>query len=326
MQAWCGVEVRHLAALKAIERERSFRGAADSLGYVQSAISQQISRLESLVGARLVQRTRGRSRVELTAAGKTMLTHGDRVLAQLEAARTDLEAAAVGSDGKLHVGAPEAVTARILPRVLSLLATTQPELRPVLECGSNQTSWLDAVRKGELDAAFGELPLDDEAFAMRRLLTEPCVLLVNRESPLALRDEPPTLAEIAALPLIKQPGWRMSGLLDGQFATAGLSPDYRYRVDSSTAIHGLVGCGTAAAIVPRLAVDEHDPNTTALAVEFLPKRTLAIYWHRDRTSLPALGAFVDAVETICTRLSAHAPSRRLVESSRPLSTASPLAA
>ena len=94
-----GVEIRHLAALVAVAEEGSFRRAATRLGYVQSAISEQIAALERIVGQQLIVRSRGAGAVELTDAGEVLLAHAHAILARVKAAEADLGALADGSAG-----------------------------------------------------------------------------------------------------------------------------------------------------------------------------------------------------------------------------------
>jgi DNA-binding transcriptional LysR family regulator len=94
VNGWLGVELRYLVTLRAVADEHSFRGAAERLGYTQSAISQQIIRLERSVGARLVRRSRGQPHVTLTEAGAVLVEHTDRILAELAAARASVLALA----------------------------------------------------------------------------------------------------------------------------------------------------------------------------------------------------------------------------------------
>src|SRR6266446_5577749 len=113
-----GLELRHLAALEAVGRTRSFGRAARELGYTQSAVSQQIAQLERNVGQRLVDRPGGPRPVDLTDAGRLLLRHADAIVAQLDAAQADLAAFAEGAAGPLRVGIYQSVGARILPGLI----------------------------------------------------------------------------------------------------------------------------------------------------------------------------------------------------------------
>lgn len=80
---------RHLASLAAVAHDGSFGGAAARLGYTPWAISGQITTLERIVGARMLNRLRGARSVELTPERRVLLRHAETISSQL-AARHDL--------------------------------------------------------------------------------------------------------------------------------------------------------------------------------------------------------------------------------------------
>jgi DNA-binding transcriptional LysR family regulator len=308
-----GVELRHLAALAAVEEQRSFRGAAEQLGYVQSAVSQQILQLEKLVGARLVDRTRGHAPpVQLTEAGHLLLAHGSRILAQLDAAQADLRTLTGGETQTLRVGVIQSVASRLLPRALVDLRQTDPAL--VVEVTESGDRDLFArVEAGELDAAFAELPLETGPFEGVELLVDPCVLLVPAGSPEAMAGPPRTLEDLVALPLVRVQGWPMLDLIERQLQAGGLEPAFTLRADANATVQALVGAGCGAAILPRLAVAPDDPAVAVLEVgELLPARRLALYWHTDRRRREALQAFEAAVRRAGAELGGEVPGDAVV--------------
>jgi molybdate transport repressor ModE-like protein len=122
-------QLQHLLTLATIAREGSFSAAADSLGYTQSAVSQQIRRLEHAVGHILVERPGGPRRVRLTPAGELLLGHAEAIQARLASARADLAALADGTAGVLRVGCYQSVGVRVLPRVLGAFRARWPLVR-----------------------------------------------------------------------------------------------------------------------------------------------------------------------------------------------------
>ncbi|MDW5597561.1 LysR family transcriptional regulator [Conexibacter stalactiti] len=293
MDGWTGVELRHLAALAAIHEEGSFRGAADRLGYVQSAVSQQLAQLELLVGTRLVDRARGHAPpVRLTEAGVLLLDHAGRIFGQLAAAEADLRVHAADGAPRLRIGVDQSVATRLVPAALQHLGAAHPGISVELDEASSDRVHLERVAAGELDAAFAELPLGSDSLRFTEVLSDPCVLLLPRASALANADDDLELADLVAAPLVTLAGWPMMNLIESHLRNAGLEPRTAMRTNTCTTAQALVGTGAGAAILPRLAVNEDDPRVVVRDLSaLLPSRTVVLYWHEARLNVPALVAF-----------------------------------
>ena len=83
------MELRHLRTLDAIVRHGSFTRAAEELHLAQSALSQQIRRLEGELGLQVLRRT-SRS-VDVTPEGAVVLAYARRVLAEVDGLQAELE-------------------------------------------------------------------------------------------------------------------------------------------------------------------------------------------------------------------------------------------
>src|ERR1700740_201268 len=182
---WLAIYLRHLAALEAVARTRSFGRAARELGYTQSAVSQQIAQLERIVGQRLFDRPGGPRRGEPTEAGLLLLGHADAIVAQIDAARADMAALSEGAAGTLRVGIYQSVGARLLPALVRRFRAQWPRVRVRGREESSADDLLRLLEHGELDLSFADLPLREGPFEWAELLQDPYVLLVSARSELA---------------------------------------------------------------------------------------------------------------------------------------------
>jgi molybdate transport repressor ModE-like protein len=299
---WLGVELRHLAALEAVAEEGSFGRAAERLGYTQSAVSQQIQALERIVGQQLVERPGGPRRVSLTEAGELLLRHAAGIVARLQAAQADLAAFSEGSAGTLRVGTYQSVGARVLPRLLKEFTEAWPDVDVQLTESADDGGLLELVERGELDFCFAMLPVGDGPFETAELMRDPHVLVVPVDSALARRQRPPTLREIAELPLIGNRQCRSIHQVENRFRHAGLEPSIVFRSDDNGTIQELVAAGVGVALVPLLTVDTGHEGTAVLGVASVPPRRIGIAWHRDRYRSPAARAFVELAVEICAQV------------------------
>src|ERR1700690_627313 len=97
------MELRQLRYLVALAEERHFTRAAAREHIAQPALSQQIRRLEEEVGLSLAQRTT--RNVTITDAGEVLIARARRILAELDAARDELQGLRGVQTGHVMVGA-----------------------------------------------------------------------------------------------------------------------------------------------------------------------------------------------------------------------------
>jgi DNA-binding transcriptional LysR family regulator len=136
-----GVELRHLRYLVAVADAGTFTHAAERMFIAQPTLSQQIRRLEEMVGAPLLHRRR--DGVQLTEAGSVLLEESRTVLSLLEHGVTrSRQAAGLGRPRLRFVLPPD------LPELLAV--TTSSRLRSTAAAAGADITWLEAP----LDAEF----------------------------------------------------------------------------------------------------------------------------------------------------------------------------
>jgi len=143
-QAPQGLELRHLRYLVAVADAGTFTHAAERLFIAQPTLSQQIGRLEQLVGTPLLHR--GRDGVRPTAAGAVLLDAARDVLAAVDHAVSQTRQAAGLGRPRLRV---------VLPADLpdSLTVQTVSWLRSAADSADVAVTWMDTP----LDAEFSPI-------------------------------------------------------------------------------------------------------------------------------------------------------------------------
>jgi DNA-binding transcriptional LysR family regulator len=299
---WDGIEIRHFVALEAIASEGSFRRAAETLGYTQSAVSQQIATLERIAGERLIDRPGGPRAVSLTDAGRLLLRHAEAIVAHIHAAQADMESLVNGVTGSLRVGTYQSVSRSILPDLMRRFVAAWPQLEVLLTESADDGELLHGIERGELDVTFATLPLPDGPFEGVELLCDPYVVVAQTESELA-RNWRSQLGDIAGVPLIGFRQCRSLMHLDAYLESRGIRPNMIFKSDDNGTVQGLVAAGIGAALVPRLTVDGADSRVTLLPIEDdVPPRRIGLAWHRDRYRSPAARAFIAAAQDVATDL------------------------
>ncbi|WP_039922082.1 LysR family transcriptional regulator [Amycolatopsis decaplanina] len=288
--------VERLRMLHAVWRRGSLAAAAELLHVTPSAISQQLTKLEREAGTGLLVR-HGRG-VRLTPAGLLLAQRSDRVLAELRAARADLDSLTGETTGVVEIGAiPSGVHTFITP-ALTGLAVRHPGIEARLHEVEPEVA-LPALADGVFDVVVVEswenLPLTrPPATRWTELRDDSAMIVLPAGHPLAGADS------VRAEDLAEEiwVAWARPTL-----ANAWIRQTLRERGIEPVVRHTVSGFGTQFAVVAGLGAVTLVPSmATTIAPSTVVCAPLEPVLHRQLYAVQPQGETRPAVAECVTAL------------------------
>ncbi|WP_137920801.1 LysR substrate-binding domain-containing protein [Hydrogenophaga sp. 2FB] len=249
------MELRQLRTFVRVVELGSMGRAALDLDMVQSALSQQISRLESELSTRLLQRTpRG---VVPTEAGAAFFREAQLTLRH--AAQAVRAAQQARLSGTVSVGLAPTTSAMLGLPLMQAMRERYPDVRlHMVESMSGHLASLLNARELDLAVLFDGQSNPDASgsrlWQVQPLFSEDLFLIAPRGSGPA-RPAAMTLAELGDEPLILPTGSHgLRSALDAAFARAKLVPRVVLEVDSLSMLMAAVDAGLGVTLQPHAAV------------------------------------------------------------------------
>jgi molybdate transport repressor ModE-like protein len=249
------LDVRRIRVLQEVVSRGSFSAAAESLHLSQSAVSQQIAALEREVGVPLLERATGGPK--LTAAGESLMEHGDAVLCRLEEAERELAQIAGLEGGRLRVVSFPTASAALMTRALPLFRQRFPKVELEYSEDEPEDSF-PGLKRGDFDLAvvfdYPEFPLEfSRDVEAELILSEPMRVALPAGHPLAA-------AKSVRLEDLAGEDWLCGALpsscrdqVIGLGREAGFEPRISFQSDDYEVLKGFVAGGLGVTIMPELA-------------------------------------------------------------------------
>jgi LysR family hydrogen peroxide-inducible transcriptional activator len=248
------MEVHQLRYFCAVARHGTFTRASEVEHVAQPSLSQQIQKLEAELGSRLFDRL-PRS-AKLTVFGQAFLPKAERILRELEAAKTELLEMAGDEKGDVVLGIIPTIGAYLLPKLLKGFSArhSQVTVRVVEDITPNL---LARLHEGTIDMAVVALPIPGGDLATTELLEEKLYAVLPEQHRLAKRRSL-SLAELNLESfLVLKEGHCFRDSLIAACHKSKMSPKVVFESGQFATILAMVSAGMGVSAVPAMAVQQH---------------------------------------------------------------------
>jgi LysR family hydrogen peroxide-inducible transcriptional activator len=294
-----GLSLRDLEYAVTVAELGHFGRAAERCGVSQAGLSEQVRKLESLLGTALFERTT--RRITVTPAGEVLLRQAREVVSAgrllLEMARSRSEPLA----GALRLGVIATLGPYYLPSLLRDVRSRYPKLELRLQ-ESHTATLLTALQAGELDALLIALPLQVDSLLAEPLFFEPFRAVLPSGHALADQSRL-SLQDLAGEGLLLLEEGHC--LRDQALSLCGNTrPGREARFASSLEmLRHMIAAGEGHSLLPLLATQERADLDGLVRVRDLENaeavgRTIGLAWRRTDTRVKSFHELADFLREV----------------------------
>jgi LysR family transcriptional regulator, hydrogen peroxide-inducible genes activator len=245
------MEIHQLRYFCAVARHGTFTRASEAEHVAQPSLSQQVLKLEGELGARLFDRL-PRS-AKLTVFGKAFLPKAERILRELDEAKTELLEMSGNENGEVVVGIIPTIAAYLLPKLLNGFAARHP-LITVKIFEDITPALVQRLHDGSIDLAIAALPIAGIELAGEELFEEKFYAVLPEKHRRASRASI-SLAELNREPfLLLKEGHCFRDSLIAACNKSRMTPSVIFESGQFATILAMVSAGMGVSAVPAMAV------------------------------------------------------------------------
>lgn len=300
------LDLKLLTTFREVAVRGSFSEAAAALDFTQPAVSQHISRLETALGTRVLERSaRG---VTLTPAGEVLVRHASALLESARRAEEAVRDAAGIGRAQVRVAAFNSAAAGLLPGATRELRKTRPDAELALQV-MEDVPGVEALLAGRVDVALivqsplspttpragaEYLPICDDEMRVAVAADHP---LATRASVTLeeLRDEPWLITEVAGT-------CADSNVVLHAFRDAGYEPRVSFASEDYQALQGMAASGIGVALIPTLALVSSRSDVVVLPVRGRAPSRQVVAVARSGEENPLVDHMVEALRAAARAL------------------------
>lgn len=287
------MDTAQLTAFITVAECQSFSKAAEQLHLTQSAVSKRIAALESMLDIVLFERFG--QRIQLSEAGKTLLTDARDILAKVEQMQQHSDTSKTAIAGKLRIATSHHIGLYRLPNILQGFVSRYPDVQLDMHFTDSEIAY-EEVLHGRFDLAIATLPQTaNPMITMTPLWEDELVIMCSNNHAMnsVTRITPTILSEHPAI--LPDEGTFTRRIIDHVFETSQISYQLAFTTNYLETIKVMVETGLGWSVLPKIMLNEQLVAKPLPTTQ--PSRHLGIMLHKNKVITPALSAFLAAIQS-----------------------------